>query len=127
MRRCLVPPRRPDPADYLPLAPDALFILLALAADPRHGYGIIRDVEARSDGRVVLQTGALYRMLRRLLNDGFIEECPRPAGAASDDERRRYYALTGFGRAVLDAEATRMARLVRAARLTAVGKRPRLT
>jgi DNA-binding PadR family transcriptional regulator len=120
-------PRRPDPADYLPLAPDALFILLALAAEPRHGYGIIRDVDARSDGQVVLQTGALYRMLRRLLHDAFIDECARPAGAESDDERRRYYALTPFGRAVLDAEVARMSKLVRAARLTAVGKRPRLT
>src|SRR5262249_4220475 len=116
-----------DPADFLPLAPDALFILLALAAQPLHGYGIIRDVEARSDGQVVLQTGALYRMLRRLLHDGFIDERGRPAHAASDDERRRYYELTTFGRAVLDAEIARMSKLVRAARLTAVGRRPRLT
>lgn len=120
-------PRHSDPADYLPLASDALFILLALAAEPRHGYGIIRDVETRSDGQVVLQTGALYRMLRRLLHDRFIEECARPADAESDDERRRYYSLTPFGRTVLDAEVARMSKLVRAARLTAVGKRPRLT
>jgi len=121
-----VPSRRPDPADFLPLASDALFILLALAAQPQHGYGIIRDVEGRSDGQVVLQTGALYRMLRRLLHDHFIEECPRPAGAESEDERRRYYTLTTFGREVLDAEVARMSKLVRAARLTAGGKRPRL-
>jgi DNA-binding PadR family transcriptional regulator len=123
----VVPSRRPDPADFLPLASDALFILLALATQPQHGYGIIRDVEARSDGQVILQTGALYRMLRRLLHDDFIEERSRPAGADSDDERRRYYTLTPFGRAVLDAEVERMSTLVRAARLTAVGKRPRLT
>jgi DNA-binding PadR family transcriptional regulator len=120
-------PRRPDPADHLPLANDALFILLALAAEPQHGYGIIRDVEARSDGRVLLQTGALYRMLRRLLRDRFIEECARPAGVESEDERRRYYALTSFGRQVLDAEIARMSRLVRAARLTASGRKPRLS
>lgn len=120
-------PRRPDPADHLPLANDALFILLALAAEPQHGYGIIRDVEARSDGRVLLQTGALYRMLRRMLRDRFIEECARPAGVESEDERRRYYALTSFGRQVLDAEIARMSRLVRAARLTASGRKPRLS
>jgi DNA-binding PadR family transcriptional regulator len=118
--------RRPDPEDYLPLKTDALCILLALSARPLHGYGIMRDVEARSEGRVVLQTGALYRTLRRLLNDRFIEECGRPPDAASDDERRRYYRPTTFGRAVLEAEVARMARLVRAARLTADGKRPRL-
>ena len=115
-----------DPDDFFPLKTDTLYVLLALSAAPQHGYGILRDVEARSGGRVVLQTGALYRTLRRLLNDGFIEECDRPAGSASDDERRRYYRPTPFGRAVLDAEVARMARLVRAARLTAGGKRPRL-
>jgi DNA-binding PadR family transcriptional regulator len=118
--------RRPDPADYVPLKRDALFVLLALAGQPLHGYGIIRDVDARSEGEIVLQTGALYRTLRRLLSDHLIEECDRPAGAESDDERRRYYQPTPLGRAVLAAEVDRMARLVRAARLTADGKRPRL-
>jgi DNA-binding PadR family transcriptional regulator len=117
---------RPDPADFLPLKSDVLLILLALAARPLHGYGIIRDVEARSEGQVVLQTGALYRTLRRLLGDDFIEECPRPSGEDSDDERRRYYQPTPLGRAVLQAEVDRMSRLVRAARLTAGGKLPRL-
>jgi len=118
--------RHPDPADFVPLKRDALFILLALAAHPLHGYGIIRDVETRSEGEIVLQTGALYRMLRRLLEDALIEECARPPDAGSADERRRYYAPTALGRAVLAAEVDRMARLVRAARLTADGKRPRL-
>lgn len=117
---------RPDPTDYLPLKSDVLLILLALAARPLHGYGIIRDVEARSEGQVLLQTGALYRTLRRLLADGFIEERARPSGESSADERRRYYQPTPLGRAVLDAEVARMSRLVRAARLTADGKRPRL-
>jgi DNA-binding PadR family transcriptional regulator len=119
-------PRRADPADFLPLKPDVLLILLALAARPLHGYGIIRDVRDRSDGQVVLQTGALYRTLRRLLDDRLIEECAQPADAASDDERRRYYQPTPLGRAVVEAEVERMARLVRAARLTAEGKKPRL-
>jgi len=118
--------QHPDPADFLPLPADALFIMLALAAEPLHGYGIMRDVEVRSEGKVLLQTGALYRMLRRLLADGLIQECDRPPGAASDDERRRYYQPTAFGREVLEAEVARMSRIVRAARLTAEGKRPRL-
>ena len=118
--------RRVNPDDHLPLKPDALYILLALSVQPLHGYGIMQDVEERSEGGVRLQTGALYRTLRLLLNDRFIEECDRPADAVSDDERRRYYRPTHFGRAVLDAEVARMSRLVRAARLTADGKRPRL-
>jgi DNA-binding PadR family transcriptional regulator len=115
-----------DPADYLPLPADTLLILLALAAQPRHGYGIIRDVEVRSDGRVVLQTGALYRTLRRLLRHGLIEECDRPADSESSDERRRYYQPTPFGRTVMEADVERMSRLVRAARLTAQGRKARL-
>ncbi len=115
-----------DPADFLPLKTDVLLILLALAARPLHGYGIIRDVEARSEGQVILQTGALYRTLRRLLRDRLIEERPRPADETSGDGRRRYYQPTPLGRAVLEAETMRMARLVKAARLTADGKLPRL-
>jgi DNA-binding PadR family transcriptional regulator len=117
---------RPDPADFLPLKSDVLLILLALASRPRHGYGIIRDVEERSGGGVLLQTGALYRTLRRLLADRFIEECGRPPDDDGSDERRRYYRVSRFGRQVLDAEVARMSRLIRAARLTAGGKRPRL-
>src|SRR5262245_3831204 len=109
----------------LPLATDAVLILLAVASRPLHGYGIIRDVEERSGGRTVLQTGALYRMLRRMLRAGRLEECEAPDGEGGDP-RRRYYCLTRRGRRVLDAEVERMARLVRAARLTAAGRRPRL-
>jgi DNA-binding PadR family transcriptional regulator len=115
--------RTPD--GFLPLATDTLLILLVLAARPLHGYGIIRDVETRSDGETILQTGALYRTLRRLLRDDLIEECAAPVGEG-DDTRRRFYRPTRRGKAVLDAEVERMARLVRAARLIEAGKRPRL-
>ncbi len=115
----------PHPNSFLPLATDALLILLALASRPLHGYGIIRDVEERSNGSTVLQTGALYRMLHRLLRDALIEECDAPAREASDP-RRRYYRPTRRGRVVLDAEIARMSRLVRAARETSAGKLPRL-
>ena len=118
--------RSPNAEDFLPLKSDVLLVLLALASAPLHGYGIIRDVDERSDHQVLLQTGALYRMLRVLLRDGLIEECAAPRDADSDDERRRYYALTALGDAVLSAEVARMSQLVRAARLIADGKRPRL-
>jgi len=115
-----------DPQAFLPLKPDELLILMALAAGPLHGYGIMRDVEARSDGQVILQTGALYRTMRRLLTQGLIEECDRPAGVDSRDDRRQYYAPTALGTRVLDADVNRMARLVRAARQAAGGRRSRL-
>lgn len=111
---------------YPPLKHDVLLILLAVAEDPRHGYAIMRDVEERSDGEVVLQTGALYRTLKRLLADGLIEETSAPPDETSEDERRRYYALTRHGRSVLSAEVKRMSRLVDAARTAALRKRPRL-
>lgn len=106
---------RPDPADFLPLKTDAAFVLMALDARPLHGYAIIGDVAERSAGDVQLQTGALYRTLRRLLADDLITECDRPAGESSADERRRYYRTTPLGRATLEADLARMSRLVRAA------------
>jgi DNA-binding PadR family transcriptional regulator len=116
----------PRAESFLPLKSNVLLVLLALASRPLHGYGIILDVEERTGGDVQLQTGALYRTLRRLLSDGLIQECPRPSTAAGDDERRRYYRLTGLGQAVMTAELERMARLVRAARGAVAGRRPRL-
>ena len=106
---------------YLPLPTDAMHILIALAARPLHGYAIIREVEERSGGETILQTGALYRTLRRLLRDTLIEPCDAPAGEG-DDPRRRFYRPTKRGRLVLEAEVARMARLVRAARLTEAAK-----
>ena len=91
--------RSPNAEDFLPLKSDVLLVLLALASAPLHGYGIIRDVDERSDHQVLLQTGALYRMLRVLLRDGLIEECAAPRDA--DDERRRYYTITTLGRSQL--------------------------
>lgn len=111
---------------FLPLNSDTLMILLAVANEARHGYGIIRDVEERSDGAILLQTGALYRNLKRLRLDGLIAEVAPPRDADSADERRRYYAITKLGSAVLDAEVERMALLVRAAKVVAAGRTPRL-
>jgi len=107
---------RPDPTTFLPLKTEVSLILLSLEARPLHGYAIIKDVRERSEGGVELQTGALYRHLRRLLDDGLITEVDRPSGEPSDDERRRYYRVTALGRQVVDADLARMSRLVDAAR-----------
>jgi DNA-binding PadR family transcriptional regulator len=107
---------RTTPADYLPLKSDTFHILLVLLHGERHGYAIMRDVAERSDGRVELQAGALYRLLARLLEDGLVAESQRRPAADADDERRRYYRVTVLGRRVIAAEAERMAALAEAAR-----------
>jgi DNA-binding PadR family transcriptional regulator len=104
------------PGDFLPLKTDVLMILLAVDGRPGHGYAIIKEVDRRTDGAVRLQTGALYRALKHLLDDDLIGECPAPAQAPGDDERRRYYRTTKLGSAVIEAELDRMAALVRSAR-----------
>jgi DNA-binding PadR family transcriptional regulator len=95
-------------------------ILLSLAGGDRHGYAILQDIAARSDGAVVARPGTLYRAVSRLLQTGLIDEvetAPRSKRAGgSVDERRRYYSLTAAGRRVAEAEAQRLARQVRAAR-----------
>jgi len=100
---------------FLPLSPAALHILLALASEDRHGYGIMREVARQSDGRYKLGPGTLYDNLQKLLDQGIVEECS--SRAAGDDPRRRYYRLSRFGRGLLAAEITRLEGLVREARL----------
>ena len=109
--------RRPDPVSFLPLKTEVALIMMALDSRALHGYAIIKDVRERSEATVELQTGALYRHLRRLLDDGLIVEVERPAGEDSEDERRRYYRASPLGREVLEADLARMSRLVHAARL----------
>ena len=110
--------RSSDPGDLLPLTPGALNVLLALADGERHGYGIMLEVRERTGGRVRLGPGTLYGAIKRLKEGGVIEESGErlDPGEASDDERRRYYRLTGFGGEVLAAEVERLDGLVRAAR-----------
>jgi DNA-binding PadR family transcriptional regulator len=91
-------------------------ILLALADGERHGYGIIQEVENRTDGKVHMGPGTLYGSVKRMLSDGLIAESDERPDPELDDERRRYYRLTDFGRQVAVAEAQRLAQLVRAAR-----------
>jgi DNA-binding PadR family transcriptional regulator len=111
--------RSSDPQELLPLTPVALNILLALADAERHGYGIMVEVRERTGGRVRLGPGTLYGAIKRLKEGGVIEESPGQRldpGEAPDDERRRYYRLSGFGGEVLAAEVERLEGLVRAAR-----------
>jgi DNA-binding PadR family transcriptional regulator len=104
-----------DPRSLLPLTGLAFQLLLALTDGERHGYGILREIEGRTNGLVRLRTGSLYTLLQRLLEEHLIEESStrRKAG---DDQRRRYYGLTPLGRAVLTAEARRLEALVADAR-----------
>lgn len=107
---------RPDAMEFLPLKPTVFTILMVLADGPAHGYGIKKDVEHRSERRIRLEPGTLYRLMGKLLDDGLIEEVPSPGRAADEDERRRYYKLQPLGRKVLIAETERLAALIDAAR-----------
>ena len=100
---------------FLPLSPAALHILLALASEDRHGYGIMREVVRQSEGRYKLGPGTLYDNLQKLLDQSIVEE--RPARSPDDDPRRRYYRLSRFGRGLLATEVARLEGVVREARL----------
>jgi DNA-binding PadR family transcriptional regulator len=104
-----------DPSSLLPLTPLAFEILLSLAEEDRHGYHIMQAVERRSDGRITLHAGTLYRAIARLVDLELIAELDEQRDPATD-ERRRYYRLTPFGRDVAEAEAARLESQVRAAR-----------
>ncbi len=100
----------------LPLTHAAFQIVLALAGGERHGYGIMRDVSESTGGKPRLGPGTLYRSIKQLLEAGIIEESDERPDPALDDERRRYYRLTPFGRRAAAAEAERLARAVDTAR-----------
>src|SRR5262245_11392878 len=108
----------PKPDALLPLAPAVFHILIALADRDRHGYSIMQDVAARTNGKVQLSAGTLYSSIRRMLEQGLIEELRESPDPSSTDERRRYYALTRFGRRVAAAEVERLNALVQQARAT---------
>ena|SRR5829696_2496852 len=107
---------RSDPRSFLPLTPLAFHVLMALADAGRHGYAIIQEVDARTDGLIRLRSGTLYTLLQRLLGEGLIAESSDRPRSEDDDERRRYYALTALGRDVLAADARRMETAVAEAR-----------
>ena len=103
-----------DIQGFLPLSPANLYILLSLAAEDRHGYGIMQEVARQSDGQYKLGPGTLYDNLQKLMNQGIVENVRRRS--ADDDPRRRYYRLTSFGRRVLAADVARLEELIRAAK-----------
>lgn len=100
----------------LPLTPAVFHILLALADQERHGYGIMQEVAAITRDQVRMGPGTLYGSIKRMLNAELIEEAEERPDPALDDERRRYYRLTGQGRRVLAAEVQRLSTLVSAAK-----------
>ena len=111
-----MPDKLPDPASLLPLPPATFHILLSLAEEDRHGYAIIRNVAARTNGELKLSAGTLYRSIQRMLEQGLIVEPRERPAPEEDDERRRYYRITPYGTAVARAEAGRLTQLVRLAR-----------
>ncbi len=110
------------PEDFLPLSAQEFQILLSLADEERHGYGIMQEVEARTGGELRLGPGTLYGAIKRMRGPGLIEE----AGEREEgDERRRYYRLTALGRAVAVAEVGRLQALVEEARVKRLLPLPR--
>lgn len=107
-----------DPESFLPLHRDTFHILVSLADRDRHGYAVLQDVLERTDGSLRLNPSSLYASIRRLLEQGLIEELAERPDPEQDDERRRYYRLTRLGRAVATAEARRLERLLADARAT---------
>ena len=105
-----------EPWNRLPLPVAQLHIMLALADGDKHGYAIMSEVEVLTEGSVTMGPGTLYGTVKRMLNAGLIEETDERPDPELDDERRRYYRLTGLGARVLDAEVARMEQLARIAR-----------
>lgn len=100
-----------DLTRFLPVKPSVFLIMMAVAEEPCHGYGIMLDVQRRSGGSVNLGTSHLYRHLKRLLDDGLVEEIEFE-DSVGDDPRRRYYQLTKLGVKVVRAESARLKGLV---------------
>ena len=99
-----------------PLTAAMFNVMLALSDGDKHGYAILKDVAAQTNGEVQLSTGTLYGIVKRLLNEGMIVELRRRPAVEDDDSRRRYYHLTSFGRRILAADVARLEELVRAAK-----------
>lgn len=99
---------------FLPLSPATLHILLSLAGEDLHGYGIMQEIARHSEGKYKVGPGTLYDNLQKLIDREWVEELG--SRKADDDPRRRYYRLTAAGRGVLAAETARLASVVREAR-----------
>lgn len=106
-----------DAQKFLPLKPQWFHIMLSLAGEEQHGYGIMQEVLRRTDGRVRLWPATLYGSLKRLIEADLIEESDERPAPELDDARRRYYRLTVLGRRVLKAECESLRELVRTVRV----------
>lgn len=117
-----------DPSGYLPLPTATLHILLSLRGGEKHGYAIMREVEELSDGTVKMGPGTLYGSIKRMLAEGLIEESDERPDLDLDDQRRRYYRLSGLGERVCAAELERLQTLIERAgtRSLSRGRQPRL-
>ncbi|PYX91160.1 MAG: PadR family transcriptional regulator [Acidobacteria bacterium] len=113
----------PSEHEFLPLSPATLHILLSLAGEDKHGYGIMQEVTRQSEGRYKLGPGTLYDNLQKLIERGLVQEVGQKAD--EEDSRRRYYRLSSVGRAVLSAEATRLEGVVREAKSRLQMAKPR--
>jgi DNA-binding PadR family transcriptional regulator len=106
--------------ELLPLPPATFHILIALAGEDRHGYAIIQEVAARTNGGTQLSAGTLYRSIQRMQEQGLIVETRDRPAPEEDDERRRYYRITPFGSAVARAEAHRLTEMIKLARASGI-------
>jgi DNA-binding PadR family transcriptional regulator len=113
----------PNPAHFLPLKPVELLVLLSLAEEDRHGYGLTMEIAERTGGTVELEPGNLYKVLKRLVGDGLIQATDRRAAADLDNERRRYYRLTRLGARVATLEAERLRTLLASSAVRALARR----
>lgn len=111
-----MPAQAETPNQLQPLTPAVFHILLALMDQERHGYGIMKEVESQTDGEMLLRAGTLYQAIKRMLEMGLIEESAERPDPALDDERRRYYKLSGLGHKVASAEVERLRKLLQIAR-----------
>lgn len=105
-----------DPTDHIPLNPRDYLVLLALTDGPRHGYGLVKDIEVQSGGVVRIDPANLYRSVKRMIGDGLVGDADTPASEDDSAERRRYYGITELGEAVVRLEAERLAELTALAR-----------
>src|SRR5258708_11827010 len=105
-------PKSRSPRELLPVTPPVFHILLALADEERHGYGIMQDVARQTDDSLQLGPGTLYGCLKRMLAAKLVEESDERPDPELDDQRRRYYRMTGLGHQVVRAEAQRLANAV---------------
>jgi len=106
------------PGELMPVSPSFFHILLSLGEGERHGYALKREIAHRTDGRLKLGPGMLYGSIKKMLELGLIEESANRPDAHLDDERRRYYRITNYGRKVAQAEAARMRELAQLAKAT---------